>query len=159
MIAALITPAAAHELSAVAALMRATIEPLTYYNARAIAAELTKYTEDTLRARVKQEAQSVLVTRDDAGLTGFCVSRFDDGTIWLDWFGVAERARGHGLGGALIAALKDTLPARDAHKIWCDSRTENVESRATLDRAGFRCITTLTDHWYHQDYLLWEWYP
>ncbi len=157
MIAAAITPAAPHELSDVAALMRATIEPLRYYNAPAIAAELRKYTAQSLGARTADDALAVLVSRDDAGLTGFCVSRFDDGTIWLDWFGVAERARGRGLGGALISALKDTLPARDAHKIWCDSRTENVESRATLDRAGFRCITTLTDHWYHQDYFLWEW--
>ena len=137
--------------------MRATIEPLRYYNAPAIAAELRKYTAQSLGARTADDALAVLVSRDDAGLTGFCVSRFDDGTIWLDWFGVAERARGRGLGGALISALKDTLPARDAHKIWCDSRTENVESRATLDHAGFRCITTLTDHWYHQDYFLWEW--
>ena len=137
--------------------MRATIEPLTYYNATAIAAELRKHTADSLRARTMDDPRAVLVARDAEGPIGFCVSRFDDGTIWLDWFGVAERARGRGLGGALISALKDTLPARDAHKIWCDSRTENVESRATLDRAGFRCITTLTDHWYHQDYFLWEW--
>jgi ribosomal protein S18 acetylase RimI-like enzyme len=151
--------AAAHELSAVAALMRATIEPLTYYNARAIAAELTKYTEDTLRARVERDAQSVLVTRDDDGITGFCVSRFDDGTIWLDWFGVAARARGRGVGAALLRALQATLPSRDAHKIWCDSRTDNIESRAVLERAGFRRIATLANHWYHQDYFLWEWYP
>jgi ribosomal protein S18 acetylase RimI-like enzyme len=152
-----ISPAAAHEFDALAALMRATIEPLTYYNAPAIAAELRKYTADSLRARAEHDPLAVLVSRDAAGLTGFCVSRYDDATIWLDWFGVATRARGQGLGGALLAALKDTLPARGAHKIWCDSRTENVESRATLDRAGFRCLVTLSDHWYHQAYFLWEW--
>ena len=154
-----ISPAAAHEFDALAALMRATIEPLTYYNAPAIAAELRKYTADSLRARAEHDPLAVLVSRDAAGLTGFCVSRYDDATVWLSWFGVADRARRQGLGLALVEALKASLPARGAHKIWCDSRADNVESIATLERAGFRRIASLENHWFNQDYLLWECVP
>jgi ribosomal protein S18 acetylase RimI-like enzyme len=150
-------PAAAQEVDAVAALMRSVIEPLAYYNAPAIVSELAKYSADALRALHAGDPQAVLVARDGDALAGFCVSRFDDGTIWLSWFGVASRARGRGVGGALIAALQATVPSRGAHKIWCDSRTDNVESRAVLERAGFRQVATLADHWYHQDYYLWEW--
>jgi ribosomal protein S18 acetylase RimI-like enzyme len=147
------------EIDAVAALMRGVIEPLAYYNERAIAAELTKYSADQLRGLDEGDPQAILVARDGEDVLGFCVSRFDDGTVWLSWFGVDASARGRGAGAALIGALKATLPSRNAHKIWCDSRTDNVESASVLERAGFRRITTLENHWYNQDYFLWEWYP
>jgi ribosomal protein S18 acetylase RimI-like enzyme len=154
-----IGPIAQHEFDAVAALIRDTIQPLAYYNERARRAELAKYSADGLRALVAHDPQAVLVARDRSAPIGFCVSRFDDGTIWLDWFGTAARARGRGIGASLLAALARTLPSRHAHKIWCDSRTDNTESRSVLERAGFRRIATLTNHWYEQDYVLWEWYP
>jgi ribosomal protein S18 acetylase RimI-like enzyme len=155
--APVIGPALEHEMDAVAALMRDTIQPLSYYNDRAIRAELAKYVPDRLRALVAGDPQAVLVARDERGPVGFCVSRFDDGTIWLDWFGTAARSRGRGVGSALLAGLAATLPSRDAHKIWCDSRTDNVESKSVLERAGYRRMATLTNHWYQQDYFLWEW--
>ncbi len=139
--------------------MRDTIQPLVYYNEPAIRAELIKYTPEKLRARAAGDPHAVLVARDATGLTGFCVSRFDDGTIWLDWFGTASRARGRGTGAALLAALASTLPLRNAHKIWCDSRTDNKESKSALERAGYKRIATLMNHWHRQDYYLWESYP
>ena len=154
-----IGPSTDHEIDALAALMRDTIQPLSYYNEQAIRAELHKYTADNLRALARDDPQAVLVARDAGGLAGFCVSRFDDGTIWLSWFGTAARARGQGVGAALLAALADSLPERNSHKIWCDSRVDNKESKSVLERFGFRRITTLTNHWYGQDYFLWEYYP
>ncbi len=148
-----------HECDALAALMRETIEPLSFYNERARRAELRRYTADGIRALVAEDPQAVLVARDGAALVGFCVSHFDDGTVWLSWFGTAAHVRGHGIGAALLAALAETLPTRHAHKIWCDSRVENTRSASVLQRAGFRRIATLTNHWYGQDYYLWEWYP
>src|ERR1019366_1845462 len=78
-----IGPIAEHEIDALAALMRDTIQPLAYYNERARRAELAKYTTDELRSLVAEDPQAVLVARDSSGLLGFCVSRFDDGTLWL----------------------------------------------------------------------------
>lgn len=152
-------PVAAHEFDALAKLMRDTIEPLVYYNERAIAAELTKYTAEKLRAMAGEDPNAILVARDRDGLGGFCISRFDDGTVWLAWFGTAAHARGRGIGAALLSALASTLPPRNAHKIWCDSRVDNVESKSVLERAGYKRIATLVNHWYGQDYYLWEWYP
>lgn len=154
-----VRPIVDHEVDALVTLMRDTIQPLTYYNARARRAELAKYTAAGLRALLAEDPQAVLVAHEDAGLVGFCVSRFDDGTVWLSWFGTTARARGRGVGASLLAALAATLPSRHAHKIWCDSRTDNVESRSVLERAGFRRIATLTNHWFGQDFFLWEWVP
>lgn len=152
-----VVPVADHEVDPLAALMRETIVAVPYYNERAIAAELTKYSADTLRAMIADDPQSVLVARDGDALVGFCVSRFDDGTIWLSWFGTAAHARGRGVGAALLAALADTLPSRNAHKVWCDSRTDNTESASALEHADYKRIATLTNHWYEQDFFLWEW--
>jgi ribosomal protein S18 acetylase RimI-like enzyme len=146
-------------MDALVSLMHDTIEPLACYNERARRAELAKYTADALRALVAEDPQAVLVSRDRSGLIGFCVSRYDDGTVWLSWFGTDSRARGRGVGASLLAALAQTLPSRRAHKIWCDSRTDNVQSNSVLERTGFRPIATLTNHWHGQDYHLWEWYP
>ncbi len=140
--------------------MRETIAAIPYYNEAAKSAEFAKYTVDRLRARQDGDPGALLVARDDdGGLIGFCVSRYDDATIWLDWFGTAAHARKRGVGSALLDALAAALPARGAHKIWCDSRTDNVESAAALERAGFRRIATLSNHWYNQDYFLWEYFP
>ena len=79
----IVGPVATHEVDALAALMRDTIQPLMYYNERARRAELARYTADGLRALIAVDPQAVLVARDVTGLIGFCVSRFDDGTIWL----------------------------------------------------------------------------
>jgi ribosomal protein S18 acetylase RimI-like enzyme len=146
-------------MGALVTLMRETIQPLAYYNESARNAELAKYTAEGLRSLIAEEPQNVLVARDDGGLVGFCVSHFDDGTVWLAWFGTDHRARGRGIGAALLAALAKTLPSRHAHKVWCDSRVDNTESRSVLERAGFQRIATLANHWYGQDYFLWEWYP
>jgi ribosomal protein S18 acetylase RimI-like enzyme len=154
-----IGPAQDHEIDALVALMRDTIEPLAYYNEPARKAELAKYTAEGLRELVALAPQNVLVARDGSGLTGFCVSHFDDGTVWLAWFGTKRGARGRGIGASLLAALARTLPSRHAHKIWCDSRVDNTESRSVLERAGYRRIATLANHWYGQDYFLWEWFP
>ena len=76
-----IGPITEHELDALVALMRDTIQPLAYYNGPARRAELAKYTVDGIRSLVAGDPQTVLVARDSGGLIGFCVSRFDDGTI------------------------------------------------------------------------------
>ena len=150
---------AAQEIGALAALIREVIEPLGYYNAVARRAELEKYGPDELRALATSDPQAILVARDAEGLTGFCISRYDDATISLYWYGVAPRARGRGIARALLAALGASSGSRGAHKVWCDSRTNNTESIAVLERTGFRRVATLTNHWHNQDYFLWEWYP
>lgn len=152
-------PIAEHEIEAVAALIKVTIESLSYYNERARRAELAKHSADGLHRLVAEDPQAVLVARDGCGPIGFCVSRYDDGTIWLAWFGTDARARGRGVGASLLAALAKTLPSRHAHKVWCDTRVDNTQSQSVLAHAGFRRIATLTNHWYGQDFFLWEWYP
>lgn len=140
----------------VCALMHEVIAALPYYNHAAKTAEIGRYTAAYLRASIRDDPDAVLVAVNNEQCVGFCVSRPDDGTIWLSWFGTHPDWRGMGLGQRLLHALENTVRTKNIHKIWCDSRTENVPSRAALARAGFREICTIPNHWYGQDFVLLE---
>jgi GNAT superfamily N-acetyltransferase len=132
------------------------VDALPYYNERAKASETAKYAADRLRRHALADPGSALVARLDDGLVGFVINNLDDETIWLSWFGVNPAFRRRGVGSCLLQALDQRARTLGMHKIWCDCRTENVESKLTLTQNGFRQICTIPDHWYRQDFILWE---
>ena len=154
-----VRPLAPGEEHAVAALVRAVVEPLAYYSEAARTAEIAKYSAANLAVMAEEDAAAVIVAAVGARVVGFCISRYDDGVIWLSWFGVDPAWRGSGVGGALLGALEAGVRARGCRKIWCDTRTENVRSQAVLRRAGYTEICRLDDHWYGQDFILWQKVP
>jgi ribosomal protein S18 acetylase RimI-like enzyme len=154
-----VSPMQPEEADAVALIVRSIIPTLHYYNERAKQEEVAKYSEGELRGMSREDPASILVARIGGRVVGFCLSRYDDGLIWLSWFGVVPGNRKQGLGRALLDALAATLHERKAHKIWCDTRTDNVRSQQVLEAAGFKRITQIANHWYGQDFILWEWYP
>jgi len=134
----------------------AVIETLDFYNAEARRTEIAIYTGAYLAKQIAGDPDAVLVAEQNEAMIGFCINCADDGPYWLSWFGARLGYTGHGVGTALINALHTARRAAGVHKIWCDSRTDNVASRACLARAGYREICTITDHWYRQDYVLLE---
>lgn len=151
-----VRPMERSESPRVADLVRAVVAPLSYYTEEARAAEMAKYTPEKLEALAAEDGHAVLVAEREGEVVGFCISRYDDGVVWLAWFGVREDARGGGVAGALLSALERSTRLRGCHKIWCDTRTDNVRSQRVLERAGFTRICTITRHWYGQDFHLWE---
>ena len=137
-------------------LMTSVISSLSYYNDRAKKSEIAKVSPPLLVNSIKEDPDSVLVARVGPELVGFCQSRYDDGPVWLSWFGVHPKWRGRGITTAILNALEKTLPARNAHKIWCDCRTTNEESKAVLTHFGYSQICSVSNHWYGQDFILWE---
>jgi len=150
---------AAPEAKPVSALMANVIRSLPYYNKRAKMEEIAKYTSSALLTMSRQDRHAVIVARVDGRPVGFCVSKYDDGLVWLSWYGVHPGFRCSGIGTALLRALSRTLRARRAHKIWCDTRTNNRVSQRVMKGCGFVRVAQLKDHWHHQDFYLWEWYP
>jgi ribosomal protein S18 acetylase RimI-like enzyme len=138
------------------ALIAAVVRPLHYYNDRARREELRKYTPDGLLALVKDDPDSVLVAERSSLLLGFAISQYDAGLLWLSWFGVAQESRGQGVGLRLLDAVEHSAGTRHAHKVWCDSRMANVESARALTAAGYQQVCQLTNHWYGQDFYIWE---
>lgn len=137
-------------------LFQSVINLIPYYNQRAKQAESAKYTADALRSKASADPGSVLVAQCDSQIVGFAFNNLDDDTLWLAWFGVAPDFRNRGVGAGLLQALDRRALSLGVHKVWCDSRTENVESKFALMKHGFLPLCTIPDHWFRQDFILWE---
>jgi RimJ/RimL family protein N-acetyltransferase len=145
------------ELVEIAILFSRILSSLPYYNSLAKENELMKYTSEKLAEKQKEDKYSILVALGKSeSIVGFCFSHFDDFTIWLDWFGVEPSKRNKGAGAVIIRTLLETAPERHAHKIWCDTRSSNEPSKALLRKMGFKEIAEVKNHWYRQDFILWE---
>jgi ribosomal protein S18 acetylase RimI-like enzyme len=143
-------------IAEVSALFSKVVSSLPYYNDTSKRAELSKYSPGRLQQLIAADVDSVQVAMADSRPVGFCFSSIDDGIIWLSWFGVSSDYRRRGVGTSLLRTLDERAKRAKAHKIWCDCRQNNGESRATLASFGYREICQLFNHWYGQDFLLWE---
>jgi len=143
-------------IAEVSALFAEVVLSLPYYNETARYSEVSKYSPCRLEQMIAADVDSVQVATVNTRIVGFCFSNIDDGLIWLSWFGVSPEYRRRGIGTALLSALDERAKRAGAHKIWCDCRPNNVTSRVTLAGSGYREICTLVNHWYGQDFLLWE---
>lgn len=146
-------PKEAQELSQI---IRDRIQSLKYYNRFARESEVAKYTADSLIQSHKQEPGSVLVAIKDAKIIGFCISKYDDGLIWLSWIATLDEYRRIGAARGLLRALDSFANKRGVAKIWCDCRTANVSAKHLLASCGYTEICTVKKHWYGQDFILWE---
>ena len=129
---------------------------LTIYNEEARRTEINKYDLAALRTKIGEDPLSISIAVNDEEILGYCITTDQHGPIWIDWYGVAEGARRAGIGYQLIWHLISELPSRSATKIWCDTRTNNVPSIVLFEKMGFRQLCMLKDHWYGQDFYLWE---
>jgi ribosomal protein S18 acetylase RimI-like enzyme len=144
------------DVSDIVVLFRSVVEKLDYYSDKAIKNELSKYTEAELLKKLTDDPYSLIVAKENDEILGFCFSRIDDTLIWLEWFGVSEKARKKGVGKQLVMFLESTLKKRDAHKVWCDCRTGNIKSVNLLTASGYLPICTIKNHWYGHDFILWQ---
>jgi RimJ/RimL family protein N-acetyltransferase len=144
------------EAEATSELFQAVLDAIPYYNDWAKSSERDRYTAAALHQSTQGEPDSVLVALVGDNIVGFLFSRYDDGVIWLAWFGTALDKRHGGVGSALLAALVESARARKIHKIWCDTRTTNTTSQSVLRNAGFVKLCEVRNHWYGQDFFLWE---
>jgi ribosomal protein S18 acetylase RimI-like enzyme len=145
-----------NDIEPLSLLFKEVVAALPYYNEIAKKSEMAKYSPELLLESITDDPDSVLVAKIEGKLAGFCLSRDDDGLIWLSWFGVHDSYRRRGIGSALLQKLEDTVRNRKSHKIWCDCRTENSASKVVLKNCGYRQICTVQNHWYGQDFILWE---
>ncbi len=144
------------DLDALNQLFTSVLVDIPYYNPLAKENEKNRYDTDELAKKLEDDPQSIIVIKDDEKIGAFCFSRFDDFTIWLEWFGVSPSYRGLGLSRLLLKKLEESAKARKCHKIWCDTRTENLAAIHILTNFGYEKITEIKDHWYRQDFFLWQ---
>ncbi|HWA91158.1 MAG TPA: GNAT family N-acetyltransferase [Rhizomicrobium sp.] len=151
-----IAPMTVDQAEETSCLFRDVLSAVPYYNQLAKETQLAKYTAARLISLISLDPGAVLIATIATGLIGYCISEIDDGTIWLDWFGVRQDFRRKGLGFELLKSLERRCRTTGTHKIWCDSRANNIESADVLMRSKFKPLCTIDNHWYGQDFILWE---
>lgn len=133
------------------------LQEIPYYNALAKKEESKKYTVSKLKEKLAKDRYSVVcAVNDKHEVVGLLFNHFDDYTVWLDWIAVRKDQRWKGVGNLLLTDLYRTAKLRGCHKVWCDCRTTNEPSKAALTKVGFRRIAEIRNHWYGQDFILWE---
>lgn len=145
-----------NDCSALSTVITTVIQNIPYYNDLAKQTEISKFQPHALEEKIRDDEFSVLLATGQHKIIGFCLSRFDDYLIWLEWFGVVEEERGRGVAALLLKELEKTISRRECHKIWCDCRTDNAASIHLLTRHKYKQLATLYNHWYGQDFILWE---
>ena len=145
------------DLPDTARLFARILREIPYYSTLAKDGEATKYTAATLTRKLSEDPCSVLVAKDGTNsVVGFSFNHFDDYTIWVDWLGVHSGARHGGVGTAILKRTLQTATERRAHKVWCDTRASNEPSKNLLQKVGFTRLVEIKNHWYGQDFILWE---
>jgi len=152
----IIKKASIEDCEAISLLFTDVVMPIPYYNELAKSTELSKFKTSDLVEKIKDDENSVLIATLNNEIAAFCFSRFDDNLIWLEWFGIHKKFRGKGISKLLLNELEETVAVRKCHKIWCDCRTTNVASIHILTNQGYRQIVTIPNHWFKQDFILWE---
>lgn len=144
------------DAAGLAAAIGTVISQSVHYNALAITHETKRYNALFLGAKMAEDPCSVILATDGDTIAGFCLSRFDDYTIWLEWFGVLPGYRSRGIAASLLDELENYVTVRQCHKIWCDCRTDNNAAIQLLGRAAYQQVGTLQHHWYGQDFFIWD---
>jgi RimJ/RimL family protein N-acetyltransferase len=130
------------------------IQNIPYYNDLSKKYEISKFQSDNLKDKIAEDIFSIILSIVDNKIVGFCLSRFDDYLVWLEWFGILKEYRGKGISKLLLTELDKTILPRKCHKVWCDCRTENTASIYILTSNGYNQLVTIPNHWYKQDFIL-----
>lgn len=128
-----------------------------YYNVSAINAELRKFCADYVYTQIQKNPKAIAIASIGERCIGFFVIQDQCGPIWLEWYGVHMQYRNLGAGRALIDfLLRNLLEDENNTKIWCSTRTNNLNSINLLKKMDFNKLCLLRNHWHKEDYFLWE---
>ena len=148
--------AAPHDIPDLLAIFSQVVSPLDIYSEEARAGEIRKFSREEFEYRIEADPFAVTLAYSQNDLVGFSVTDDQHGPVWLEWYGVRLDARGAGAGEAIIRHLITELPIRHATKLWCDTRTSNTQSIRLFEKLNFRRLCEVKNHWYGQDFYLWE---
>ena len=146
----------AADLPAAARVLETAILASPLYNDWSKRGEVASLTAAALSVKLQSGDFGVTAAFEGDTMVGVIVFSFEAGLAWLDWIAVSATHRGRGVAHALMRALEDSAVKQGAHKIWCDSRVENIASQKLLEAHGYGIVVTLKRHWYGLDFFIWE---
>jgi dTDP-4-amino-4,6-dideoxy-D-galactose acyltransferase len=139
------------DLAMLRTIARTTFGDSRYYHDRQFPREqCDALYEEWITRDCDGRAEKVLVAEGPAGVAGFLTCHHpggkDVGRIGL--VGVAEGARGGGVGRALIRAAQEWFTAAGARRVVVATQARNTAAQRLYQRAGF--VTLETEIWFHK---------
>ncbi|MFP4568091.1 MAG: GNAT family N-acetyltransferase [Candidatus Woesearchaeota archaeon] len=144
------------EIKAYSNLARKVISSSSYYTEDARSEEIKKFSEESLQEKIKDESNFFVFIEDNGEVVAFFSGYFDAGTFWASWLGVDFNYRNKGFGKRILIYVERELKRRGIHKVWFDTLVNNVEIINLVEMLGFKKVTRINNHWYKQDFYLWE---
>ena len=129
-----------------------------YYSKYARDEEMKKFGPSAIKNGLRDRNKMFLVARNNDKIVGALNGHYDARMFWVDWLVVDYSYRRSGIAESLMKYLEKRLRKKRIHKIWCDCRTSNKKSIALLKKMKFQEIVKLKEHWYKQDFFLWQKY-
>src|SRR3989344_1777408 len=151
-----VTKAAKRNIPFIYPLIKRVIYGTPYYPPEGKKMESSKYTPAGLKEKLESKSWLVLVAKNKNQIAGFLSGYFDYGVFWVDWIGVDEEYRRQGLAIKIMKELETIAGRNKVHKIWLDTIIANKEAISMFTSLGFKKIANLKNHWYHDDFYLWE---
>lgn len=140
----------------VATLMATVIAAQENYTPEAREVHVRANSQAHLMARIRHSPALLLVAEVDGGIAGAATFDISGGVLFVPWICVAESARHLRIGPALYDAAFAQGRERGCHKASGVSLTSNRGVLRYLKRIGGNQVGLLKNHWFGQDYLMWD---
>jgi GNAT superfamily N-acetyltransferase len=136
-------PLTSQEIDAVCALAR-TVWQATYpalISQTQIDAMLAdRYAADRILSQLDDPDHGWWVARQDHALVGFAHAVLDSSTCKLDKLYVDPQRQRHGVGAALLQAVRDWARQRQARRLWLQVNRGNTQAIAAYRKYGFQIV-------------------
>ena len=148
------------EIEEFCGLARAVIYSNPYYQEKGKLEEAEEYTPEIVAKKIQQKTDEYFGAFDHGYdppmLIGFCHGYYDLGTFWINWIGVRPLWRRYGYASKLIEYVEKFLQRKKVHKIWLDTKQDNIESISFFHKHKYKIFSSVKNHWYHADFYFWE---
>lgn len=113
-----------------------------------------------LEQLLRLEDDCLLVAEVDGRIEGAVLfSRDTGGVLYLCWICVHPQARSKRIGPLLLKTGLEDAIARGYRSVWGMVLAENRSVHRYLARLGCKRVGLLENHWFGQDYVLWQYLP
>ena len=145
-----------NDISDIVKLFSEVVNSLPYYNTSGKQLEIEAHNAIHLSNQMANEPGSIWVATESSIIVGVAITGYDYGTAYLYWLVVDEKYRRQGIADKLLNAIESHWKDNNVHKMWCDTRTTNRPMIDFLSKHKWIGFTMLRNHWYNQDFYLWE---
>ena len=106
-----------------------------------------RWTPGRIRRSIRDPETMVLIASRTGSIAGFAIMKFRDDDAHLFLLAVQPKARGNGIGRALLDWLEKSCRTAGLQSIRLEVRASNVPARRFYERMGFAMVSRLAGYY------------